>query len=331
MIISSPVELVFDDLFLQLRDWLAQTTVHLKLEGFSVSGSIKIKAALRMIEDLEREGRLGPGRAVVESSSGNLGLALSVVCAIRGYRFTCISDPNISPQTARLIEAYGARLIVVRQRDENGGFLGSRLRLIREMLARDADLVWLNQYANPGNIEAHVLSTGPAILKQFPAPDYVFVGAGTTGTLGGVSRHLRRHAPHARIVAVDSVGSVTFGTPAGPRHIPGLGTSEPPEIRRHASFDDLVMVPEDDAVQACHALARQGLLLGGSSGTVLAGIRQYAAKIAADACVVAISPDLGDRYVDTVYNPDWVASRYPAATAARAEAGRAVASAAVSA
>ncbi|PMS23071.1 2,3-diaminopropionate biosynthesis protein SbnA [Trinickia dabaoshanensis] len=316
MIITSPVELVFDDLFLQLRDWLAQTAVHVKLEGFSVSGSIKIKAALQMIAGLERKGRLKPGRAVIESSSGNLGLALSVVCAIKGYPFTCISDPNISPQTARLIEAYGARLIVVNQRDENGGFLGSRIRLIRSMLEEDDDLVWLNQYGNLDNIEAHVQRTGPAILEQFAAPDYVFVGAGTTGTLGGVSRYLRRHAPAAKIIAVDSVGSVTFGHPAGKRHIPGLGTSEPPEIRRHASFDDLIMVREEDAVRACHQLAQSGLLLGGSSGTVLAGVRQYAEHIETGACVVAISPDLGDRYVDTVYNPDWVASRYPALHAA---------------
>ncbi|MBW5286687.1 2,3-diaminopropionate biosynthesis protein SbnA [Burkholderia gladioli] len=325
MIITSPVELVFDDLFLQLGDWLEQTSVHLKLEGYSLSGSIKIKAALQMIEGLERAGRLAPGRAVIESSSGNLGLALAVVCAIKGYPFTCVSDPNISPQTARLIEAYGASLVVVKQRDENGGFLGTRIRLIRDMLERDSGLVWLNQYGNLDNIEAHRRTTGPAILRQFAAPDYVFVGAGTTGTLGGVSGYLRQHAPRTRIVAVDSVGSVTFGTPPGTRHIPGLGTSEPPEIRCHASFDELVMVPEADAVTACHALARQGLLLGGSSGTVLAGIRQYAHRIEPGACVVAISPDLGDRYVDTLYNPDWVASRYPSHGAARAGTRRAAA------
>lgn len=318
MVITSPVDLVFDDLFLQLRDWLPQTAVHVKLEGFSVSGSIKIKAAIQMIEGLERAGRLKPGRSVIESSSGNLGLALSVVCAMKGYPFTCVSDPNISPQTAKLIEAYGGKLLVVNQRDDNGGFLGTRIKLIKRMLDCDGDLVWLNQYCNLDNIEAHVQTTGPSILRQFPAPDYVFVGAGTTGTLGGVSRYLRQHAPAARIIAVDSVGSVTFGLPAGPRHIPGLGTSTAPEIRCHASFDDLVMVREEDALLACHRLARTGLLLGGSSGTVLRGVQQYADRIEAGACVVAISPDLGDRYVDTIYNPDWVASRYPRLGEARA-------------
>lgn len=311
MLIKSPGDLVFDDVFMELRDVLPQAPVFVKLEGFSVSGSIKVKSALRMVERLELENRLGPGRSLIESSSGNLGLALSMVCAAKGYRFTCVSDPNISPQTAKLIEAYGARLIIVEQRDKNGGFLGSRIDLINAMLAADRSLTWTNQYGNINNVEAHYLTTGPAILRQFPAPDYVFVGAGTTGTLGGVSRYLRQHAPRARLIAVDSVGSVTFGQASGPRHIPGLGTSRPPEIRHHSDFDELVMVKEDDALRMCHRLARRGILLGGSSGTVLSAVRQCAQQIGPDACVVAISPDLGDRYVDTVYNPAWVERHYP--------------------
>lgn len=311
MVISSPGDLVFDDVFLELSEVLEHTAIFVKLEGFSLSGSIKVKSALRMIERLELEGRLGRDCAVIESSSGNLGLALSMVCASKGYPFICVSDPNISPQTAKLIEAYGARLILVSQRDRNGGFLGSRIELIERMLAEQPKLVWTNQYSNINNVEAHFLSTAPAILRQFPRPDYVFVGAGTTGTLGGVSRYLRQHAPQTRIVAVDSVGSVTFGQPSGPRYIPGLGTSHAPAIREYSQYDQLLMVPETQAVHMCHSLARRGILLGGSSGTVLAGVRQYSRQIEPGACVVAIAPDLGDRYVDTVYNPEWVGRNYP--------------------
>ncbi|CAK14978.1 2,3-diaminopropionate biosynthesis protein SbnA [Pseudomonas entomophila] len=311
MVISSPADLVFDDVFLELREVLPHAPVFVKLEGFSLSGSIKVKPALRMVERLELEGRLGPGKALVESSSGNLGLALAMVCASKGYPFTCISDPNISPQTAKLIRAYGARLVIVDQRDRNGGYLGSRIALIEHLLAEDPHLVWTNQYGNINNVEAHMLSTGPAILRQFPHPDLVFVGAGTTGTLAGVSRYLREHSPHTQVVAVDSVGSVTFGHPSGPRHIPGLGTSQPPEIRRHCCHDQLLMVPEEEAVAMCQKLARRGILLGGSSGTVLAGVRRHARHIAPNACVVAIAPDLGDRYVDTLYNPEWVQRHFP--------------------
>jgi cysteine synthase A len=312
MIAKSFSDLVFDDVFMELSEVLPQTPVFVKLEGFSATGSIKVKSAVRMIERLELENRLRPECSLIESSSGNLGLALSMACAAKGYSFTCVSDPNISPQTAKMIESYGARLLIVKQHDKNGGFLGSRIDLINAMLAADHNLVWTNQYESINNVEAHYLTTAPAILRQFPAPDYVFVGAGTTGTLGGISRYLRQQSPHTKLIAVDSAGSVTFGQPSGPRYIAGLGTSRPPKIRKHSNFDALVMVKEEDAVRMCHQLAyKKGILLGGSSGTVLCAVQQYAPQISRSACVVAISPDFGDRYMDTIYNPRWVASHFP--------------------
>ncbi|WP_328515525.1 2,3-diaminopropionate biosynthesis protein SbnA [Ralstonia pseudosolanacearum] len=311
MIVNSPLELLVSSVFMRLS--LADHfSVNLKLEGLSATGSIKVKSAIHMVRRMEEEGVLRRGMKVIESSSGNLGLALAMVCAAKGYSFTCISDPNISPQTARLIQAYGANLVIVKHRDENGGFLGSRIQLIQSMLANDRSLVWINQYENDENVQAHYHSTGPEILRQFPKPDFVFVGAGTTGTLGGVSNYVREHAPQARIIAVDSVGSVTFGGPSGKRLIPGLGTSTPPAIRRRSSYDALLMINETDTVKMCRTLARQGMLFGGSTGTVLCGVQQYAERIPPDACVVAISPDMGDRYVDTIFSDAWVAEHFPA-------------------
>src|SRR5690242_4289748 len=211
MLAKSPIDLRYSDAFIELHDVLPQRVVNLKLEGFNLGGSIKMKPALHMIETLERNLVLRPGMRAVESSSGNLGLALSVVCAAKGYKFICVSDPNLSPQTARLMRAYGTEIIIIEKRDANGGFLGSRIELIRSMLAQDPNLIWLNQYANPENPGAHMRFTGPEILEQFARPDFVFIGAGTTGTLGGVSRVLREQAPGVRIIAVDSIGSVTFG------------------------------------------------------------------------------------------------------------------------
>jgi 2,3-diaminopropionate biosynthesis protein SbnA len=311
MIVKSPADLVFDDVFMELQNILPGMPVYIKLEGCSITGSIKVKSAIRMIARLELENKLQPGMRVIESSSGNLGLALSMVCAAKGYAFTCVSDPNISPQTANLIGAYGGKVIVVRNRDRNGGFLGSRIDLIKSMLLEDSNLVWINQYENINNVEAHYMTTAPGILRRFPAPDYVFVGAGTTGTLGGVSRYLREHSPRTKIIAVDSAGSVTFGLPPGKRHIPGLGTSQPPPIRSYSEYDTLLTVPEEDTLRMCHQLAKGGLLLGGSSGTVISGVLQHAQHIPAGACVVAISPDMGDRYIDTVYNRDWVDKNFP--------------------
>lgn len=303
--------MIFDDVFMEVNDLIPETPVYLKLEGCSITGSIKVKSAIRMVERLELEKKLRPGMTVIESSSGNLGLALSMVCAAKGYAFVCVSDPNISPQTANLIEAYGGEVIIVRNRDSNGGFLGSRIDLIQAMLQEDERLVWINQYENINNVEAHAMTTAPSILRKFPSPDYVFIGSGTTGTLGGVSRYLREHSPRTKIIAVDSVGSVTFDRPAGKRYIPGLGTSRPPPIREYSDFDTLLLVAEEDTLRMCHGLAKKGVLLGGSSGTVLSGVQQFAKHILPTACVVAISPDMGDRYIDTIYNDEWVNQHFP--------------------
>jgi cysteine synthase A len=234
-----------------------------------------------------------------------------MVAAVKGLPFICVSDPNISPLTARLIEAYGAELIIVRNRDSNGGFLGSRIELIHSMIQNDQALVWVNQYENINNVEAHYMTTGAEILRQFPHPDYIFVGAGTTGTLGGVSRYMREHSAKTKIIAVDSVGSITFGFPVGKRHIPGLGTSRVPEIHTYSSYDKIIMIEEEDTLRMCYALAKKGILLGGSTGTVLAAVAREADRIQHGACVVAISPDMGDRYVDTIYNREWIATRFP--------------------
>lgn len=311
MIFDCPTKTVLDNLFLSTKGILKNTPVYLKIEGLTLGGSIKVKAAKHMVEMFERSGRLKEGGSLVESSSGNLGLALSMVCAAKGYSFTCVSDPNISNQTAKLIRSYGANLIIVRELDANNGFLGTRLKLIREMIAKDKELLWTNQYENIHNVEAHYRTTAPSIHAEFPDLDYLFVGAGTTGTLGGVSNYFKNFSPKTKIIAVDSVGSVTFGGEAAKRYIPGLGTSSIPRISDLSRFDDLLMIPESETVKTCHRLANQGIFLGGSSATVLAGVSCYAKNIPESATVVAISPDLGDRYVDTIYNPEWVSDHFP--------------------
>ncbi|MCG7533913.1 2,3-diaminopropionate biosynthesis protein SbnA [Pseudoalteromonas sp. OOF1S-7] len=311
MIYNTALELVHDDVFLRLNDFLQEQDVYLKMEGFSIGGSIKIKPALKVIARLELEGKLMPGSKVIESSSGNLGIALSLVCAAKGYSFTCVTDPNILPTSERLIQAYGADIIKVDKKDENGGYLHERIKLIKEMQRKDPSLVWINQYENSDNLEAHYMSTGPAIIKQFQQPDYVFIGAGTTGTLGGVSQYIRQHSPRTKIIAIDTYGSVTFGGPSGKRFIPGLGTSVAPPIRRMAQFDELILVNERDTVCMCHKMAKQGLLFGGSTGTVLQGLQQYSEKIPKGSTIVAISPDMGERYLNTLYDPDWLLVRFP--------------------
>jgi N-(2-amino-2-carboxyethyl)-L-glutamate synthase len=310
-IIDSPLDADIGALFLRLQDF-GTAEVYLKLEGLNPAGSVKLRPAMWMITRLEAEGRLRPGRNhVVESSSGNLGIALALVCKVKGYKFTCVTDPNVNPWAVKVMQAYGASVVVVRERDDEGGYLGTRIREIRRMLDADPHLVWTNQYANPANAGAHYALTAREIHQAFPHLDYLFVGAGTTGTLVGCARYFARHSPRTKVIAVDAVGSVTFGGPAGPRHIPGLGTSRRPEIADLHEPHTVVHVAERDAVLTCKRLLdNHGLLAGGSTGSVLAAVERY--PIPAGNSVVAISPDLGDRYVDTLYDPAWVDARFPA-------------------
>ena len=314
MIVDSVTAVESAPIFIRLVDLISQCPIYLKLEGLNIAGSIKLKTARQIVRDLETTKVLEPGREVIESSSGNLGLALAMVCAERRYPFTCVTDPNVSPATERIMKALGARVIVVQNRDAAGGFLKSRLDLIASMVKENPRLVWTNQYANSSNPLAHFHTTGPEILKEFPAPSWVFAGAGTTGTITGCARFLRDHAPRVRIIAVDPVGSVTFGGSPGARYLPGIGTSSRPELADESVLDGVTRVPEEDAVRMCrHIAQRYGLLLGASTGSVLSAVCRRAGEIQCTDTVIAISPDFGDRYVDTLFNDDWVNARLPAA------------------
>jgi len=161
MIIESPLQLIFRDLFYRLRAFAGSHDVFLKLEGFNITGSIKIKTAIGLVEDLEQRGMARPNETVlVESSSGNLGLALSLVCAIKGYKFICVTDPNANRATIRGMELYGARVIVVEDRDPVAGYLGTRLKKINEILQSDPNAVWLDQYSNVANKNVHAEQNG---------------------------------------------------------------------------------------------------------------------------------------------------------------------------
>ncbi|MGX4687698.1 2,3-diaminopropionate biosynthesis protein SbnA [Streptomyces sp. JNUCC 63] len=304
-------DLVLDRVFLRLDGLVPDIRLLLKIEGFNPAGSIKLKTAIGLIEDAEQWNLLRPGGHIIESSSGNLGVALSSVCAARGYRFTCVTDPNTSPQNAALIRAFGAQVVVVDTKDANGGFLQSRIDYIQDRLQEDPSLFWPNQYANQANPRIHRHRTAAAILADVPEVDHLFIGAGTTGTLMGCAAFFRERSPHTRIVAVDTAGSVTFGFPPGKRHLPGLGTSRRPELCDPDLVDDVVIVPEAEAIRMCRMIARsRGIAVGGSTGSVLAAVARKGPGLPPGSTVVAIAPDTGDRYLNTIYNDAWVEERF---------------------
>src|SRR6185369_4192954 len=215
----------------------------LKCEGLNFAGSIKLKAAASMVEAAERDGLLRPGSMLVESSSGNLGVALSMIAASRGYRFVCVTDTRCNLATKRLMEALGAEVHTIVEPHPTSGFLGARLNWVKELLESDRRFVWLNQYSNSNAWRAHYR---------------------TTGTLMGCARFFRQWHRRVRVVAIDSVGSVAFGARPGRRMIPGLGTGVRPELLDESFVDDVVWVEESDTVRSCHRLARTGFLFGGS-------------------------------------------------------------------
>jgi len=309
-VICNPHDFNEDELYVDLRSIFGQS-LFLKCEGFNFAGSVKLKAATAMVDAAERDGSLRPGAFLVESSSGNLGVALSMIAASRGYRFLCVTDSRCNLATRLLMEALGAHVHVVTEPDPVGGLLGARIDYIRALCAADERFVWLNQYTNPNAWKVHYRTTAPAIAREFPNLNVLFVGAGTTGTLMGCARYFHERRPDVRVVAVDPVGSVSFGTPAGRRMIPGLGMGVRPPLLDESYVHEVIHVEEPDAVRACHRLAHRGYLFGGSTGTVVsAALDWLAAHDADDLTGVALAPDLGERYLDTIYQANWVADIY---------------------
>jgi cysteine synthase A len=309
-VITSPLDFNEENLYVDLLSIFGHS-IFLKCEGFNFAGSIKLKAATEMVQAAERNAVLTPGAVLVESSSGNLGVALSMIAASKGYRFVCVTDSHCNLSTRRLMEALGSQVHIISEPDANGGFLGARIDYVRALCASDHRYVWLNQYANPNNWNAHYRSTAPAIARQFPQLDVLFVGAGTAGTLMGCARYFREWHRPVRIVAVDSVGSVAFGGAPGRRMIPGLGTSVCPPLLDESYVDEVLRVEEADTIRACHRLARNGFLFGGSTGTVVSGAMSWLAqRDARELTAVAIAPDLGERYLDTIYQSNWLRELY---------------------
>ncbi|MGZ8802272.1 MAG: 2,3-diaminopropionate biosynthesis protein SbnA [Mycobacterium sp.] len=309
-VVTAPHGYNEDQLYVDLRPAMGHP-LFLKCEGFNFAGSIKLKAATEMVEAAERSGTLKPDSVLVESSSGNLGVALSMIAASKGYRFLCVTDRRCNLTTRLMMEALGARVHIIEEPDPESGLVGARINYVRAVCAGDDRYLWLNQYSNPSNWMAHYRRTAPAIAHQFPQLDVLFVGAGTTGTLMGCARYFRQWHRPVRIVAVDAVGSVTFGTAPGPRRIPGLGMSTCPPLLDQSYVDEVVHVEEADTIRACHRMARSGFLFGGSTGTVVSGAARWLARHdTRKLTAVAISPDLGERYLDTLYQTNWLVDAY---------------------
>ena len=293
--------LVRFDRVLRPRAW----SLYGKLEALNPGGSTKDRAALWAIEDALSKGSINPDTLVVESSSGNMGIGLSQVCCYYGLRFICVVDPCTTAQNIRLMEAYGTHVEMVRERDEaTQSYLPNRLRRVQSILMNVPNAFWVNQYENSACVAAHEQTTAAGIVAQLGRfPDFFVCSVGTCATLQGCAQYFRQHRAPTRIVAVDSLGSVILGGEPGPRKLPGVGSAQPSRFLERELLDIAISIPEEAAIRWCKQLARsEAVLLGGSSGMVLAALEQLQEQFAAGSTVVALLPDRGERYLDLIYD-----------------------------
>jgi N-(2-amino-2-carboxyethyl)-L-glutamate synthase len=282
--------------------------LYLKLEAANPGGSVKDRPARRMLEQAIRSGRVGPDTVVVESSSGNTGIGLAQVCAYYGLRFVCVVDGRTLPHNLALMRALGAELdLVDAPLDGSVDLLTARLERVTALLAELDDAFWPNQYANVHNPRAHQYGTMTEIDAALGGTvDELFVAVSSTGTVGGCVDHLARHDRSTRVVAVDAEGSVLFGGDAGRRVIPGLGAGKLPGLAVGREVHEVARVSDLDCVVGCRRLARtDAVLVGGSAGGALQVVRSRQAELRGRTCVV-IAADSGHRYLDTVFDDDWV-------------------------
>jgi cysteine synthase A len=289
---------------------LDQVNLYAKLESYNPTGSMKDRSASYIIQKLLNSGEINKDTVLIESSSGNFGIALSAYCKKFGLQFYCVVDPNISATNEYLIANLSTKMIKVDKVDKNGGYLLSRIEKVKELHEEIQNSYWVNQYGNPYNAEAYRETLGKEICNDMDTIDYIFLGVSSGGTITGVSQKVKEIFPRAKVIAVDTVGSVIFGGVPQKRYIPGIGSSMVPDILQHAKIDEVVMVDETIAVEMCHELLQQQcLFVGGSSGSVYAGIKKYfeGKVFNKKPNVVAVFADRGDRYMDTIYNEEWSA------------------------
>jgi len=289
------IELIGNTPLLRIRMFereFPRVEVYAKAEWFNPGGSVKDRAALSMIEDGERRGALTHDKTIIDSTSGNTGIAYAMVAAAKGYRVKLVVPGNVSAERKALISAYGAEVVYSDAGDGSDG----AIRLVRELVAMDPDSYFYpDQYSNPANARAHYEGTAVEILQQTAGRITHFIaGLGTTGTFVGTSRRLKEHDASIRTIAVQPEDS--FHGLEGLKHIP---TAIVPKIWDPSLADEIWDCPTEPAYDLARAAARtEGLLVGHSSGAALWAVRRLAETID-EGVVVTVFPDSGDRYLST--------------------------------
>ncbi|MFG1609885.1 cystathionine beta-synthase [Actinoplanes sp. NPDC049265] len=282
-------------------------TVLAKVEYFNPGGSVKDRIALRMVEDAEKAGILGPGGTIVEPTSGNTGVGLALVAQLRGYRCVFVCPDKVSEDKQNVLRAYGAEVVVcptaVAPEDPRSYYN------VSDRLAREIPGAWKpDQYSNPANPRSHYEETGPELWDQTAGKITHFVaGVGTGGTISGVGRYLKEQGG-VRVVGADPEGSVYSGGTGRPYLVEGVGEDFWPETYDREVCDEVVEVSDSDSFEMTRRLAREeGLLVGGSCGMAVVAALEVARRAGPDDVVVVLLPDGGRGYLSKIFNDDWMA------------------------
>lgn len=288
----------------------ADAQLLVKWERANPGGSIKDRPALHIVNSAERLGLLAPGGTIIESSSGNFGISLAMIGAARGYRVIVLVDSKTTLANLRVLEAFGAETIIVDEPDDTGSFHKTRIVLANQLARKIDGSFRPDQVFNLLNSQAHYLTTGPELLDECGRLDVVVGTVSSGGQLGGLSRYLREYAPKVAVVGADAHGSAVFGGPSAPYLIPGVGLGWTPANLDVGLLDGAYKISAEDAFYACRVIARhEGVLAGASSGAAVITALRLSMDAGRGARVVCIFSDGGDRYLDSVYDDDWLAEQ----------------------
>ncbi len=322
-----PAELSADDNFLRNLDGIRgaigntplrslrydKANLFVKMEYNNFSGSIKDRAVYNILYHATRTGEITRNTTLIESSSGNFAISLASMCRLLELRCVVVIDPNINSDYEQILHILADEVVKVSERDETGGYLLNRLKMVQHICAVRQNIYWTNQYENPNNYLAYYNGLGVEISEAFDDLHYAFIGVSTGGTLAGLSLRLKEAFPPITIIAVDVEGSVIFGSKPRKRYLSGLGASKVPPLIHKAEIDDVICLAEKEVIRGCRDLLKeQSILAGASTGAMYAAVKHYFDQKGSSkpANVIMLCPDKGSAYMNTVYNDTWVETTF---------------------